>query len=98
MLIGFGQGFGSMSSPSKTLEGLVLNSQMEHGHNPVLRWMAQNVRVKMDDVDNIKPTKKYSQEKIDGIVSTIMAIGLAEGPEPEDNRAVLPENWDITAI
>jgi phage terminase large subunit-like protein len=39
--------------------------------------MANNVVVKQDPAGNIKPDKGKSIEKIDGIVSTIMALELA---------------------
>ena len=71
----FGQGFASMSGPSKELEKLLLGREICHGDNPVLRWMASNVAIEMDAAGNIKPSKKKSTERIDGIVALIMAIG-----------------------
>ena len=35
----FGQGYGSMSAPTKEFEKLVLTGKIEHFGNPVLRWM-----------------------------------------------------------
>jgi len=72
----FGQGFASMSAPTKELEKLILSRQFEHDGNPVLRWMASNVTVKTDPAGNIKPAKDVSTGRIDGIVSLIMAIGV----------------------
>lgn len=37
-LVQFGQGFGSMSSPMKELERLVIDKQIHHGDHPVLAW------------------------------------------------------------
>lgn len=73
----FGQGFVSMSGPSKDLERRVLGLGIEHGNNPVARWMAENVAVDEDAADNIKPTKERSSGKIDGIVSAVMGRGMA---------------------
>jgi len=70
-------GFVSLSAPSKKLEELVLAGDLAHGGNPVFRWMAGNTVIETDSADNIKPSKKKSTERIDGIVSTIMAIGRA---------------------
>lgn len=53
---------------------------MRHGGHPVLRWMADNVTVTSDSNGNIKPDKKKSTEKIDGIVALVMALA-AEGRE-----------------
>jgi phage terminase large subunit-like protein len=53
------------------LEGVII-----HNNNPVLKWMASNVAVLQDPAGNVKTNKDKSSEKIDGIVSAIMAIGL----------------------
>jgi len=71
------QGFVSMSGPTKEFEKAVLSNKIRHGDNPVLRWMASNVTVETDASGNIKPSKKKSTEKIDGIVAAIMAVGRA---------------------
>lgn len=76
-VIQFGQGMASMTSPTKELEKLVLEGNIRHGGHPVLRWNAANVSVTEDPAGNIKPDKKKSSEKIDGIVALIMAIGRA---------------------
>lgn len=74
-MIGFGQGFASMSAPSKDLERMILGQQLQHDGNPVLRWMASNATIEQDAAGNIKPAKNKSNEKIDGIVATINALG-----------------------
>lgn len=71
----FRQGFGSMSSPTKNFKRMVLKGEMEHGGNPVLRWMISNVQIKKDPAGNEKPDKARSSEKIDGAVACIMAYG-----------------------
>ena len=74
-VISFGQGYASLSSPTKEMEGLILSGNLHHGGHKVLRWMAANVAVETDGAENIKPNRKKSSEKIDGIMATIMAIG-----------------------
>jgi len=71
----FGQGFGSMSAPTKQFEALVLTGEVEHFGNPVLRWMLASTVVQTDPAGNIKPDKRKSVQKIDGIVASIMALG-----------------------
>lgn len=73
----FGQGYASMTAPTKGLEKLVVGGKLAHGGHPVLRWMASNVTVEQDAAGNLKPSKAKSSEKIDGIVATIMALGVA---------------------
>ncbi len=76
-VVPFGQGFASMSAPSKELEKLVLEGKLRHDGNPVLRWCATNVMVETDPAGNVKPSKSRSKEKIDGIVALVMALGRA---------------------
>jgi phage terminase large subunit-like protein len=76
-VLGFGQGYVSMSPPTKELLRLVLSGNLIHGGNPVLRWMADNLVVSTDAADNVKPNKKKSREKIDGVVAGIMALDRA---------------------
>jgi len=89
------QGYASLSGPSKQLENLVVSGRLLHGGHPVLTWQAGNVAIQSDSAaGNIKPSKARSTERIDGIVSLVMAIGLwqkATAPEPE-------QSWDITII
>lgn len=82
-VVPFGQGFASMSGPSKEFLNLVMAGKLHHGNHPVLRWMADNVVVKQDAAGNVKPDKSKSSQKIDGIVATVMGLGRAtvtEGP------------------
>lgn len=85
-VIGFGQGYFSMASPTRELEERVISGNLDHGFNPVLRWMSRNVTVKTDEAGNMKPAKpnKKNKSKIDGIVALIMALGRvnAEPDEP----------------
>ena len=52
-----------MNAPAKLLETLVANETLNHGGNPVLRWMADNVTVETDYEDRIKPSKKKSHRE-----------------------------------
>lgn len=76
-VVPIGQGFKSMSPPTKELLKLVMSKKIRHGGNPVLRWMADNMAVTMDAAENIKPDKKKSTERIDGMVALIMALDRA---------------------
>jgi phage terminase large subunit-like protein len=81
----FGQGFVSMSPPSKDLYQFVMERRIRHGRHPVLDWNMGNTVVDMDAAGNIKPNKKKSTEKIDGAVALVMALARATigaGGEP----------------
>ena len=70
----FGQGFASMSPPSKEMEKLVLSRKIVFPDNPALAWCFSNVIAEIDAAGNVKPSKKKSKEKIDLVVSCIMAL------------------------
>lgn len=76
-VVPFGQGFASMSAPTKELMTLVLQRRIRHGGNPVLRWMASNAAASKDAAGNIKLDKQKSSEKIDGMVALAMALDRA---------------------
>ena len=71
----FGQGFVSMSAPSKEVEALIIGKKIIHNNNPAAAWMVSNCVMEEDSAGNIKPSKKRSSEKIDFVVSLIMAAG-----------------------
>ncbi|MCL1789563.1 MAG: terminase large subunit, partial [Oscillospiraceae bacterium] len=75
----FGQGYASMSPASKELMKLVLEEWIAHGGHKILRWNFDNIKVKQDEVGNIKPVKdnKSSSERIDGAIAMIMALQTA---------------------
>jgi phage terminase large subunit-like protein len=81
-MITMGQGFASMSAPTKDLQRLVLTGSevkpvVRHGGNPLLRWMVDNFAVAMDPAGNVKPDKANAGDKIDGVVALIMALARA---------------------
>lgn len=68
------QGVQSLGEPTKQFEKLVYAGQLDHGGNPVFRWMAGNAVVRFDENLNYMPAKKRSPEKIDGIMAACAAI------------------------
>ncbi len=76
-LVPFGQGYASMSAPTKELMNLVLGNKIRHGGNPILRWNADNLVVSQDPAGNLKPDKAKATQKIDGMVAVIMALDRA---------------------
>ena len=76
-MVQMGQGYASMSGPSKELERLALQARIAYGDQPVMRWMGHNVVKTEDPAGGIKPDKSKSKEKIDGIVALIMALDRA---------------------
>ena len=94
-VVPFGQGYSSMSPPTKELMKLVLEKKIAHGGHPVLRWNVDNISIRTDPAGNIKADKEKSTEKIDGAIATIMALDRAircgndEGGSVYDDRGLL---------
>lgn len=76
-VVPMGQGFASMSPPTKELMKLTLEKKLAHGGHPVLRWNMDNIFIRTDPAGNIKADKAKSTEKIDGAVACIMALDRA---------------------
>lgn len=82
----------NMSEPMKQLEALVLSGRFHHNGDPILTWMVSNVVCHTDVKDNIYPRKERAENKIDGVVALIMAIGRMIVVEP-----VGPSFWEAQA-
>lgn len=88
-MITMGQGFASMSAPTKDLQRLIrigaqvdehgvpVKPMIRHGGNPLLRWEIDNFAIAMDPAGNVKPDKANAGDKIDGVVALIMALSRA---------------------
>lgn len=76
-VVPMGQGFASMSPPTKELMKLTLERKIAHGGHPVLRWNMDNIFIRTDPAGNIKADKAKSTEKIDGAIAMIMALDRA---------------------
>ena len=79
-----------LSEPMKWLEGLILDGRAHHTGDPVLAWCISNVTAKVDAKDNVYPRKERRENKIDGAVAAIMALGLAMEAR-ESSRSVYEE-------
>ena len=90
-MVPFGQGFASMSTPTKEFYRLLMEGKIVHAGHPVLRWMAGNVVIETDAAENIKVTKAKSKEKIDGIVASIMALDRCLRNQGEPQGSVYDE-------
>jgi phage terminase large subunit-like protein len=73
-MVPFGQGFVSMSAPTKELMRLTLENRLAHNGHPVLQWCMNNVVVKVDPSENIKIDKGKATERVDCAVALVMAL------------------------
>lgn len=66
------------TQPLIQVENLVLTRKLTHDANPVMTWMISNVVVTVSRVTGLKhPSKQREENKIDGPVAALMALGRA---------------------
>ena len=72
-----GQGFKDMSPSIGAFEAKVLQAELHHGGNALLRWAVSNAVLDTDPAGNRKLTKARARGRIDPLIAAVMAIGLA---------------------
>lgn len=70
----------TLGQGTKEFERKVFGGEMDHGGNPIARWMIGHCNVRFDENMNYVPAKKRSEDSIDGIVAAVMAEALAVAP------------------
>lgn len=72
----YSQALWSFNKPTKELERLIRMDKVIIDNNEITRWCFSNVTLKTDHNENIKPVKTEAQQKIDGVISMIEALGI----------------------
>ncbi|WJY13615.1 terminase large subunit [Pectobacteriaceae bacterium CE90] len=94
------QNYTNMSDPMKELEAAIESGRFHHDGNPIMTWCISNVVGKNmpgnDDI--VRPIKERSENKIDGAVALIMAIGRAMLHEPADFLSSLDPDEDVLIL
>jgi phage terminase large subunit-like protein len=103
-MITMGQGFASMSAPTKDLQRLIrigakldeagapVKPLIRHGGNPLMRWMVDNFAAAMDPAGNVKPDKANAGDKIDGVVALIMAMSRALAAKEQEFKSAYEDS------
>ena len=77
----FSQALWNFNKPTKTFEILLKQGKVIRkgkiviDMNPCVRWCFNNVELKYDHNENVKPVKQQAQQKIDGVISILEALG-----------------------
>jgi phage terminase large subunit-like protein len=67
------------------VENLVLEKKLVHDGNPVMSWMVSNLVVKVSKFNELmSPTKERPENKIDGPIAMLMALGRALGNDGQE--------------
>lgn len=92
------QNISNMSEPAKEIQRMLLARETDLLGNPVIRWMFRNVIMYQDANGNIRPDKRKSSGKIDGVISMINAIGGYLSKTSEENSKQVYSSYNLRVI
>ena len=72
----FSQALWNFNKPTKSFEILIKQGKVIIDDNEITSWCFSNVYLKSDHNDNVKPIKVQAQNKIDGVIAIIEALGI----------------------
>jgi phage terminase large subunit-like protein len=75
-VVPMGQGAFTIIPAARELENLIERRSLSHDGNAVLRWNFANCIASVDEAGNVKPSKKKSTGRIDGVYSLINAVAM----------------------
>jgi phage terminase large subunit-like protein len=78
-IVEINQGFQSLTPACQRLEALVLQAGLFHDGHPILRWCLGNTVIQRDADGRIRPSKRRSTERIDGISALVTALAAIPG-------------------
>lgn len=87
------QTFPYMGYPSAEFERQLVDRNIQHDHNPCLKWMVGNAKAITDSNGNVRPSKKKSTARIDGLVAAIIAAQRALAPDAQAPISDHPYSW-----
>lgn len=86
-----GMGFKDASPAITAFETKVLQGSIRHGGNPLLRWAVGNAALDADPAGNRKLSKQRARGRIDPLVASVIAVGMAE-------QAPTPKSFSISVL
>ena len=82
--------------PLIQVENLVLEKKLRHDGNPVMAWMVSNLVVKVSKFNELRhPTKERPENKIDGPIAMLMALGRAM---TEQSEVVISSGYEFMVL
>lgn len=92
LMVKIPQTIAHFTAPMNELEAAHLAGRIHHPNHKVANWMASNLVAKTDTNGNKKPRREIVQNKIDGMVSMLMAMNRSmlstEGPSVYETRGL----------
>lgn len=80
-----------MNEPMRAMDALIADGKLFHDGDPVFTWMLSNVVNGSKNSDLHRPAKERAENKIDGPVAAMMALGRWLIDEPGE----APTPWDV---
>lgn len=71
----YGQNLGNFNRPTKELERIILSGRAVIDNNIITRHCFRNVVMARDNNGNVKPSKKFEEKKIDGVIAMLESLG-----------------------
>ena len=84
----FSQALWHFNRPTKELERLLKSNRVIIDDNEITRYCFSNVTIKTDHNENCKPIKLEKQQKIDGVIAMLQALGTMI-EQPQYNQQIL---------
>lgn len=94
-MVSIGMNVGNLSEPTKKLDALMRDKNLEHQGSPLFDWCIGNVVAKRDAADNVLPKKTHEKLKIDIAVAAIMATA---GWLADDGKTSVYEERGIRTV
>lgn len=82
----FSQALWHFNRSTKEFERLTKMGKVVIDNNEITRWCFANVGLKSDHNDNVKPVKVSDQQKIDGVIAMLEALGTYLETDHYDNK------------
>lgn len=76
-LVPFSQAIWNFNKPTKEFERLTKSGKIVIDDNPITRWCFSNAVLKYDTNENCKPIKENYNNKIDGVIAILQALGVS---------------------
>lgn len=77
----------------RELEAAIASGRFLHPNHPVLNWMASNIVFREGAQETLRPMKEKPENKIDGIVTSIMGVGRFVFHD--DIATEIPDNYEV---
>ena len=84
----FSQALWHFNRPTKELERLIKSDRVIIDDNEITRYCFSNVTIKTDHNENCKPIKEERQQKIDGVIAMLQALGCMI-EQPQYNQQIM---------